>query len=223
VLSASIPLMFVLGVLSSLSPCFFPLFPSFLAYVANVEKDGRKGAVVGFTCTLGIILSFAIYGMFASILALPLLRHGGLLRSVFGVFIIFLGVIMFTPMRGIFTKIRPPQRLSRVKGLLGTFVLGLLYTLIAAPCTMPIFLSAILLAVIPGNFLLTVVNLITFGFGTGTPFILSSLLIATTRDFVSRRYQSLAPFWEYGSALVLMLIGLVLLLSGLGVIPYFME
>jgi len=220
-LSASIPLMFVLGVLSSLSPCFFPLFPSFLAYVARVEKNIRKGTIAGLTCTLGIALSTVIYGMLASILAYPLLKYGALLRIVFGGFIIFLGVSMLTQIRRVFAKLRPPRRLLEVRGFLGTFVLGLVYTLIAAPCAMPIFLSVILLAIIPGNFFVTAANLIIFGFGAGTPFILSSLLITSTKDFVGRRYRSVAPFFEFGSALVLILTGLLLLLSALGIIPYF--
>jgi len=213
--------MFVLGVLSSLSPCFFPLFPSFLAYVARVEKNIRKGAIAGLTCTLGIALSTVIYGMLASILAYPLLKYGALLRIVFGGFIIFLGVSMLTQIRRVFAKLRPPRRLLEVRGFLGTFVLGLVYTLIAAPCALPIFLSVILLAIIPGNFFVTVANLIIFGFGAGTPFILSSLLITSTKDFVGRRYRSVAPFFEFGSALVLILTGLLLLLSALGIVPYF--
>jgi len=216
-----IPLMFALGVLSSFSPCFFPLFPLFLAYVANVENDVRKGVIAGFTCTLGIASSFMVYGMLASFLAFPLLKYGTPLRFVFGGFIVFLGVSMLTRLRRVFTKLRPPKRLLEVKGVLGTFVLGLSYTLIAAPCAMPIFLSAILLAIIPGNFLVTVANLVIFGFGAGTPFILSSLLITSTRDFVGRRYRSVAPLFEFGPALVLILTGLLLLFSALGLIPYF--
>jgi len=215
-LSTLIPFMFGLGLLSSLNPCFFPLFPSFLAYIARVENDVRRGAVAGFTCALGIALSFVIYGTLASILAFPLLKYGGLLRYVFGGFVIFLGVIMLTPMRGIFAKLHPPQRIQKARGFLGTFVLGLSYALVTAPCGMPIFLSAILLAVIPGDPFATIAHLAVFGLGAGVPFIFSSLLVATTKGFIRTRYHSIARFFEYGSALVLIVVGLLLLLPAFG-------
>ena len=222
-MSSLIPIMFGLGVFCSLSPCLFPLFPSFIAYVAGAESSMRRGVVAGFTCALGIALSFAIYGMFASILALPLLRYAGLLRYAFGGVIIVLGVIMLTPLRGIFTKIRPPQRLQKSRGLLGAFVLGLSYALIAAPCTMPIVLSAIgmVLAVMPGNPFATMAHLTIFGIGAGTPFILASLLVTTTKRFIGTRYRGVAHYFEYISALVLILVGLLLLLPAFGVETFF--
>ena len=59
--------------LSSLSPCLFPIFSTFLAYITNAEKSVGKGILTGFACLLGIAVSFSIYGIFASLLVANLL------------------------------------------------------------------------------------------------------------------------------------------------------
>ena len=211
---SSTPLLFILGTFSSLSPCFFPLFPSFLAYVANVEKNIRNGILAGFACLLGIALSFTVYGVFASFLFLPLVKYGTILRSIFGLIIIILGVAMYT--QSLQISIRLPQKLFAFKGYLGAFILGLSYTLIAAPCATPIFLSAILLAITPGNTVLTIIKLLVFTLGVIFPFVFSALLVMATKDFLRNQYQSLAKWFNLLSSSILILTGLLFFLPIFG-------
>ena len=213
-MSSSIPLLFVLGALSSLSPCFFPLFPPVLAYIANVENNIRKGILAGSACVLGVASSFTIYGLFAAFLFSPLLEYGTVLRSIFGVIIILMGVAMYTSKMQLFIRI--PQRLFAFKGYLGAFILGLSYTLIAAPCAMPIFSSAILVAIIPGNPALTTVNLLFFTLGVILPFLVSSLAVMLAQNVLRSQYQALAKWVKPLSSSILILTGLLLFLPIFG-------
>jgi cytochrome c-type biogenesis protein len=203
-------------VLSSLSPCFFPLFPPFLAYVAHVEKDARKGVLAGVTCTLGIALSLIFYGSLISILAIPLLKYGELLRYGFGIIIIIMGLAISTRMGIAFRWIRYPKRLLRVQGMLGTFILGLSYALITAPCSLPIFVSGMLLATVSGNIIGTVANTLCFAIGAGLPFILSALLIASVKNKINQYYERVIGLFNSFSGLILILVGILLLLPAFG-------
>lgn len=208
--------MFSLGILSSLSPCFFPLFPSFLAYIAEVENDIGRGFAAGLACSFGILISFMIYGLSASLVVQPLLTYGSLLRYLFGIGIIVLGVIMITPLKRVFFRIHPPKGLHKVKGVLGAFILGLIFTIIVAPCAAPLFISAILLAATLKSLWSTLLALLVFSLGASLPFIVASLLVSTAKNFVGRRYRRFSQLFEQISALILILTGLLLILPAIG-------
>lgn len=216
-LASSVPIIvnvFILGLFSSLSPCFFPLFPSFLAYVVDVESNLRKGIFAGLACIFGITLSFTLYGILTAYLFSLLVRYGTLLRSLFGIIIIILGVLMYLNKVHIFVRL--PQRLFSFKGYLGAFMLGLTYTLIAAPCALPIFLSAILIATVPGDVFLTVVNLLGFTLGVAIPFMASPFLVMAAKKHFEQKYQAFAKWFNLVSSSVLVVTGLLLLLPTFG-------
>lgn len=212
-MDSSILLLFLYGVLSFLSPCFFPLFPSFLAYMVKVEKDPKRSVIAASICTLGIVVSFAVYGSLFWLLFLPLTQYGSLLRQIFGLSIALLGLCMLTPLRNVFTKIRPPKRLSELEGFLGTFILGFSYALIAAPCAMPIFLSALFLTATMEGIAYAIFGSVVFALGVGLSLILASLLVVTAKNYLEKTYRNIAPWFEVGSAMVLIFTGLLLTLQ----------
>lgn len=212
-MNSSILLLFLYGILSFLSPCFFPLFPSFLAYLARGEKDPKRSVAAGFICTLGIVVSFVVYGCLFWLLFLPLSQYGSLLRQIFGLSIALLGLCMLTPLRNVFTRIHPPKKISELKGFLGTFILGFSYALIAAPCAMPIFLSALFLTATLEGIAYAILGSVVFALGIGLSLIVSSLLVVTAKNYLDKIYRNIAPWFEVGSAIVLILTGLLLTLQ----------
>jgi len=204
--------LFLYGVLSFLSPCFFPLFPSFLAYVF-ADENSTRSLIAASVCTLGIVISFAVYGSLFWFLFTPLAIHGSLLRQVFGLAMILLGVSMLTPLKKVFTRIRSPQKIQELKGFLGAFVLGFSYVLIAAPCAMPIFLSALFLTATLENMLYAVLGSTVFASGAGLSLIVSSFAAANARDLLMKTYRSVGPWFEFISATLLISTGLLLSLS----------
>jgi cytochrome c-type biogenesis protein len=144
----------------------------------------------------------------------PLIEHGTILRAVFGLFIMLLAIVMFTDRVRVF--IRLPQRLLAFRGYFGAFILGLSYTLIAAPCAIPIFLSAILIAVDPGSLSSSVVNLMFFSIGATLPFLVSTLLVLAAKDFLRNQYQAFAKRFTLLASLVLFVTGLLLFVPILG-------
>lgn len=212
-MDSSIPVLFFYGMISFLSPCFFPLFPAFLAYIVKAKRDLAASVLAASICTLGIVVSFAVYGSLFWFLFTPLSQYGSLLRQIFGLSISLLGIVMLTPLKKVFTAIRPPKKLAELEGLMGTFVLGFAYVLIAAPCAMPIFLAALFMTATSESISYAILGSTVFALGAGLSLVISSLLVATAKNLLQKAYGRFAPWFEPMSAIMLMVTGLLLTLQ----------
>ena len=133
---------FVAGLLTSLTPCVYPLIPITVSlFGAREEKTSRAGAMFLAACYVGgIAVMYSSLGIAV-----------GLTGGHFGTFLASKAVIvpialfflaMAASMFGAFELALPHTvhgRLSQVggKGALGAFLMGLVAGLIAAPCTGP--------------------------------------------------------------------------------------
>lgn len=73
--ATAIPLLFITGVLTSLTPCIYPMIPITAAIVGgqSVGRSTRRGVVLTLTYVFGLSLVYALLGLLA-----------GLTRTLFG-------------------------------------------------------------------------------------------------------------------------------------------
>lgn len=145
----ALPLLFGAGVLTSLTPCVYPMIPIAAAALSGVESDARStGRVVALTAAyvLGLALLYATMGLiagltgslFGTVSASPWasLAAGNLLL-IFG--LAMLGVI----------PVRAPRALTEWAGGLrggsipAVFLLGATSGVVAAPCGAPAFAAVL--------------------------------------------------------------------------------
>lgn len=164
------------GVLTSLTPCVYPLIPITVAVFGAREARSRLQAI-GLTLVYiaGMAVMFSGLGyaaassgkVFGSFLANPWVLAG------LGFFFIAMAASMF----GAF-EIALPQslalRLNRVGGAGwgGAFAMGLVAGIIAAPCTGPVLASLLTVVATSGQPLFGLVLLFTYALGVGLPFLL---------------------------------------------------
>ena len=141
----AILILFGAGVLTSLTPCIYPMIPITAGIITGTAgEDASRGRVVGLTLTyvLGLALLYALAGLLA-----------GLTGSLFGtvgsswwarlliaalLFLFGLAMLDVVP-------VSAPQRLTEWAGGLGAgsypavFLLGATSGLVAAPCGAPAF------------------------------------------------------------------------------------
>lgn len=142
----ALPVVFVGGVLTSLTPCIYPMIPITAAVVGGQSLDGAapRRRVIGLTMSyvLGLSTVYALLGLLA-----------GLSGSVFGAvssnpwmsFLIANLLIVFALMMLDAVPVPVPQRLlARAASLdgrgryAGTFGMGAASGLVAAPCGAPV-------------------------------------------------------------------------------------
>ena len=133
---------FVAGLLTSFTPCVWPLIPVMLLII-GIHRRGRflNNLALSFMLSLGIAVTYAVLGIIASVAGSQI----GFLfqRKIFLAIVVVFLVLMSLSMFGLFS-IRLPVSLqnfiSKVggKGHRGAFLSGMSLGLLATPCTGPL-------------------------------------------------------------------------------------
>ena len=134
---------FVGGLISASSPCVLAIIPLVIGFVGGYSQGDKKKAVLyAVVFALGLSITFTILGGIASLV-------GGLFGDV-GKFWFYLAaaiaIIMGLYLLGILRfKIPQPVTLkTKHKGVIGAFLLGLLFGAVSSPCATPVL--AVILA-----------------------------------------------------------------------------
>ncbi|MCM2332913.1 MAG: thioredoxin fold domain-containing protein [Anaeromyxobacteraceae bacterium] len=168
-------LAFVGGVLTSLTPCVYPLIPITVS-IFGARKAGRgEAALLSGLYVLGIGAMYTGLGVGA---ALTGQAFGGIMSNpvvIGAVALVF--AVMAASMFGAFELALPAglqARLSAVGGAgrAGAFGMGLVAGVIAAPCTGPVLTSILLLIAKEGSVALGAGLMLSFALGMGLLFFL---------------------------------------------------
>ena len=170
-------IVFLGGILTSFTPCIFPMIPITLA-VLGTQKPGQtrlKNFSVAFTYVMGIALTYSLLGVIAASTGA---LFGALLGHPMVVLIISLTfVIMGVSMLGAF-DLQPPKWLSdklnnvRASGqYLGAFLSGLVAGIVASPCVGPVLAGVLLYVATSKDVVLGFFLLFTFALGMGLIFL----------------------------------------------------
>ncbi|MDR3166923.1 MAG: cytochrome c biogenesis CcdA family protein [Treponema sp.] len=184
----SIPLAFTAGLFSFLSPCVFPLIPSWLCLVGGISLEGiipgdtqaagyRRRLIPGtLSFILGFSLAFVVLGILFSGFFLLLGGAARILNGIAGLFIIFLGLQIY----GDFFKFLNHEKrfhLEKPRGIVGSFLAGAAFGVGWTPCVGPILGSILLLAGQEGKIGRAVLCLSAYSAGLGLPFLGAALAL----------------------------------------------
>ncbi len=209
------------GLLSFLSPCTLPLFPSYLSFVAGVSYDEltgpapsvrtRRAVVLNSLCFIaGFSLAFVALGLPFSLLGRALGRHQRVIAVVGGVFIIVMGAYVGGWLRIPFLmqywkmelKARPP-------GFVGAFLAGLTFAVGWTPCVGPILGAILTLAGAVGKASTGILMLAAYSLGLAIPFFLGALALNRFLALFDR-YKRFLPVVSTASGVLMIAVGLLL-------------
>ena len=140
---AAVFVVFAAGVLTSFTPCVYPMIPVTVTYIGGAAAGNRRRAVtLSMVYVLGMSLIYAALGVVTALLGKT---FGQFTRSPWvygavGLLIVGFGVAMldlFTiPVPGFAGKVQTEG--TRRGGHLGALLMGLAAGFVAAPCTAPV-------------------------------------------------------------------------------------
>lgn len=171
---ATFAAVYVSGLLTSLTPCVYPILPIVVGYLGSREGGAISRLLASLSYIIGLSLVYTVLGVVAAM-------SGSLFGSVasnnwvylgFGVLMLFLGGSMmdwyYIPMPNL-----PGLASDSVKKspFIGPFVMGLTSGMVASPCTAPVLAS--LLFYVASKKALVTGGLLMFTFSLG----LSSMLL----------------------------------------------
>jgi cytochrome c-type biogenesis protein len=200
------------GLVASVSPCILGMLPVNLSYIGAAKLTSRTAAIrVAGTFVLGVIvvniaLGFASSLFFALFVAYraPLNIGIGLLMVVMGLWLV--GII----------RLSVPQIATRIPTGAGSFVVGLIFALIASPCASPVLIVILGAVSLAGSPLRAIGAMTLYAVGYTLILFLASVFagIATA----SRRLLAHSELISRLAAAALVIIGISTAIYGVGLI-----
>jgi thiol:disulfide interchange protein DsbD len=169
-------IVFAAGVLTSLTPCVYPMIPVTVTYIGGSSVGSkRKGFVLSLFFVLGLSIIYSSLGAFSALTG----KMFGDFTQNFWVYVIVANIIILfgLSMLGVFT-IRLPSFLTgigkagRGGGYIGALLMGMAAGFIAAPCTAPVLGVLLVLVGQKQNVLYGAFLLLVFSLGLGLLFLL---------------------------------------------------
>jgi len=218
----SIPMAFLAGVLSFLSPCVLPLLPSYVSFITGIsfeqlthEGDRKRVRFLTVTNSLLFIAGFSTVfvslGASSSFLGQLFYRYQGWIRIGGGILVIIFGLFISGIARFNFLLREKRFRLrGKPAGYLGSFVIGMTFAAAWSPCIGPMLGSILLFAASEGSTAYGLKLLSVYSLGLALPFFLSSLTINTFLSYSKILYR-FVRFIMLLSGLLLVIFGIMLL------------
>jgi cytochrome c-type biogenesis protein len=206
---------FVGGILSSSSPCVLATIPLVIGYVGGYSGgDRRKALVYSLTFILGLSITFTILGAIASFI-------GGLFGVVGRTWYLIVGGVAVAAglhLIGFYhwnlpvsVHFQPKQR-----GILGAFLLGLIFGIVSSPCATPILVLILTFVASRGEVVYGTSLLFVYALGHCALIFLAGIATGFVENFIkSKGISSVATWGKRAGGAIVFLVGIYMLYSGI--------
>ena len=182
-LAANLWISFLAGLFAPIGAvCVLPLYPGFLAYLANkVKKDAPKRTIIflGLTIAAGVILSMFLFGLiFTGIFSSSLTSAISIISPIaFGFLALISILLIFNVDLGRFI---PKAHAPRLKNpYLNASVFGLFFGLIVLPCNPASLAVLFAVSTSVASFFTNLLNFVAFGLGMSIPLVILAIVSAS--------------------------------------------
>lgn len=223
--------MFVLGIITAISPCSIALLVVMISYIGgtaddNNPLDGRKrGFLMGTAFTLGMTLMFFLIGLLVAYVGI-FIEMSAAFYLLAGILLAVLGINAIKPINlaglyelipgkrklpdGEASKDRWIDRISKKSGILGAFLFGLLFTIAWAPCAISLVFPVIVLMLTRDFSLLTGgIMLGVFGLGHGIIIIPIAAATADVKARMGNKLVAAGKWIQPGFGIFIILLGII--------------
>lgn len=206
---------FLAGIASFFAPCAFVLLPGYVSYYLGLEEN-RGPAYIGVTTAAGILAFYLILGILVYVLGSAISPYLRYFKPAVGFLLVLLGALLYTrsfyiaPLSTAVSKVYSRQR----GGTAAFFMFGVAYGATALGCTLPIFLVLVIYPLFTGELLLGLLAFMSYSLAKALLMVVVTCLVAYSKDTLIKRLAMSTARIKKFSALVIVLIGLYLILSG---------
>lgn len=172
------------GLVAGFSPCVLPMLPAVFGYVTgHVEGTGsppasawRRGLALSAAFVLGMASLFAGIGAAAGAIGHAVMVGTWAYYAVAAVCVVLgLQMLGLIDLRVDVLNRLLPAVPPKSRGLVGAFLFGILFGLVASPCSTPILAAIATIAAARGSAVQGAAMLFVYGLGKGAPLMLLGL------------------------------------------------
>lgn len=225
----TIPIAFVAGILSFLSPCILPLTPAYISYLAG-SSSGEKPSrgkifmnalffVIGFSIVfsiLGVVLN-SVLGSIAFDARKTLSIVGGVVIAAFGIYLLLQAGGVKIPFLGEQHRLQPKRFKSNY---LSSFVFGVAFAAGWTPCVGAILGGILTLAITQPAAAFNL--MLAYSFGLGVPFLIAGAFISQFSAFIAR-FSVFMRYFTITMGFVLIALGALVATGYIGAVALFLP
>lgn len=174
-MDAKIPLAFLAGLLSFITPCVLPLVPGYLSAVSGTQPGvgGRRVVLASLPFVAGFSVVFVGLGTAIALAGGAVGGDRRLVPQIAGIVIVVLGLAFMGLLPLPFVdRLAAPGLVERARGNGSRMLLGAAFGVCAAPCVGPVLASVLLLASDSSTAWKGAILLAIYSFGLAVPFLL---------------------------------------------------
>ncbi len=198
---------FLGGILTASNPCVLAMIPLMMGFVAG-RKEERFGVLRAFgyslTFVFGLSLTFTALGLLAALAG----QMYGEISGAWNFVVAGVCAVMGLHLMGVFTVPFPNaiRVQPKTRGIVGAFILGLLFGIVSAPCAAPILV--VLLTYLAGSGSSVAYGgllLFVYGLGHSVLILVAGTSMAAARKLIESKKFNRATEWLRRGAGVLIL------------------
>lgn len=212
---------FVAGIGAFFAPCAVSLFPAYISYYLVLPEGnpgGHRLSVVqsvrrGSACALGALTFFAATGTVLSLVAAPIAPYLIWAKPFVTGAIVLLGLALLLDWSPPAPWLTFAHR-HRIFGEAGgsstrkLFLYGFGYGLASTGCTLPLYVSVIVLPLTSGQTGSAFVTFVSFGVAMALVMLVASILVGLSQESLIRWLQGATTWIKRASGVILILAGL---------------
>lgn len=201
-------IVFAGGLFTSFSPCIVSMLPVLVSYIGSDNSTNKsKGFLLSFSFVAGLAVTFSILGFIAAYLGLIFGQVGANWYFILAAVAIIMGLYLLE----VFSFNMPglSSLPMNTRGKKSSFLMGLLFGLVASPCATPVLAVIITYAAAQGEPFYGSSLLFIYGIGHGLPLIIAGTFTAVIRNM--GRIRGISRYFNYIAGSALVLFGLYLL------------
>lgn len=190
--AVSIGVIFVAGLITSLTPCMLSMLPITVAYIGGYENQGRFHATLqSIWFSLGLATTLAALGIFAAGLGKVYGQVGLGLPIIVSLIAIIMGLNLLEIVNIPLPSIGATDWIKEdFPAGLRSYLLGLTFGLVASPCSTPVLASLLAWVANTQDLVLGAMLLLSYTAGYVLPLILVGTFTASLKNILSLRRWS---------------------------------
>ena len=200
-------LVFLAGMVTSIGPCNLSMAPIIIAYVGGMEVGRRRSLALSLAFTLGTATTFMLLGLFIAMVGGIFGTSKTILYYLVAAVCITLVLILLGVLKlNINFGGNLPDRIGQVRGMGGSYLLGLVMGLVGSQCGTPILLVILSLAMASGQWMYGATLLFVYALGRGVPIV----LVGTFTGLITR----MDSFARWNSIMERVAGGIIIVMGG---------
>ncbi len=205
---------FVGGLLTASNPCVLAMIPLMIGFVGGTKEitGFRRALFFSLFFVLGLSLAFSVLGVLAGVTGRLLGDVGAFWRYIVVAVCLVMGVYLLE----IF-KIPLPQVSvgnPKLRGLVGAFLMGILFGIVSTPCAVPILAVILVLIASKGNIIYGFGLLFSYALGHCTLILVAGTSMGAAKSLLESKKLQRANFWlKKIAAVLIILVGVYFLIG----------